>query len=153
MWVDSRLLAVSSRVRLLFVGRLVSSGGFFYHGGESRLSLWSIALWFMFYLSLFGTGDGLLQPRVLLFGSRRLQVWGDSRLQSLIASVARLVLLTSQLCRGSIVLVQWCNISSLCRFQGFSDLVVTIQRGGLAFGCGMRLIVSGLCTNTTGGGW
>ncbi|WZZ87415.1 hypothetical protein YC2023_115994 [Brassica napus] len=52
---------------------------------RSRLSLWSITLWFMFYLSLFGTGDGLLQLRVLLFGSRRLQVWGDSRLQSLIA--------------------------------------------------------------------
>uniref|UniRef100_A0A0D3D819 Uncharacterized protein n=1 Tax=Brassica oleracea var. oleracea TaxID=109376 RepID=A0A0D3D819_BRAOL len=66
---------------------------------------------------------GLLQLRVLLFGSRRLQVWDDSRLQSLIASVARLVLLTSQLCRGSIVLVQWCNISSLCRFQGFRSRV------------------------------
>ncbi|KAG2321173.1 hypothetical protein Bca52824_014386 [Brassica carinata] len=77
----------------------------------------------MFCLSLFGTGDGLLQLRVLLFGSRRLQVWDDSRLQSLIASVARLVLLTSQLCRGSIVLVQWCNISSLCRFQGFRSRV------------------------------
>ena len=45
------------------------------------------------------------QLRELLFGSQRLQVWGDSRLQSLIASVARLVVLTSQLCRGSVVLL------------------------------------------------
>lgn len=65
----------------------------------------------------------LFQLRELLFGSQRLQVWGDSRLESLIASVARLVLLTSQLCRGSIVSVQWCNISSLCRFQGFRSRV------------------------------
>ncbi|KAL0682833.1 hypothetical protein Bca4012_049681 [Brassica carinata] len=42
----------------------------------------------------------LFQLRELLFGSQRLQVWGDSRLESLIASVARLVVLTSQLCRG-----------------------------------------------------
>ncbi|KAL0799348.1 hypothetical protein Bca101_054523 [Brassica carinata] len=53
---------------------------------------------------------------VLFFGSQRLQLWGDSRLQSLIASVARLVMLTSQLYRGSFVLV----------------------RRDIAFGCGMR---------------
>ncbi|KAF3503819.1 hypothetical protein F2Q69_00043739 [Brassica cretica] len=41
MRVESRLLAVSSRVKLLFVGRLVSSGGFFYHGGDGeRCRLW-----------------------------------------------------------------------------------------------------------------
>ncbi|KAH0858357.1 hypothetical protein HID58_086618, partial [Brassica napus] len=42
------------------------------------------------YGSSIATHNGLLQLRVLLFGSRRLQVWGDSRLQSLIASLARL---------------------------------------------------------------
>ena len=67
--------------------------------------LMELALCVMDCLSLFGTGDGLEQSRVFLFGSRELQVCGDPRLLSLVAIVARLVMLTSQLCRGSFVLV------------------------------------------------
>ena len=38
-----------------------------------------------------------------------------SRLQSLVAAVVRLVMLTSQHCIRSLELVWWCSISTLCR--------------------------------------
>ncbi|KAF3525473.1 hypothetical protein F2Q69_00049065 [Brassica cretica] len=77
--------------RFLLRRGLVCAGVFCYHGGESpviscmclrvRASafLMELALCVMDCLSLFGTGDGLEQSRVFLFGSRGLQVCGDPR--------------------------------------------------------------------------
>ncbi|WZZ67140.1 hypothetical protein YC2023_078510 [Brassica napus] len=71
------------------------------------------------------------QLRELLFGSQRLQVWGDSRLQSLIALVARLVLRLQA--KGLVVL----TIPFFCWSHYFlsrsnkcdsGDLMVTIQK-------------------------